>query len=273
MRSLKFARSLYKHWQLFGVRGAFNRGLIGAFGIRKDFLATIPDSKRRVYARLGTTDVACFEQVLIAKEYDLEFPDKPRVIVDVGANVGMTSVYFAIRFPFAKIFAIEPALPNFRILEKNCRLFPQITPIHAAIWDDAGVVYLNNPRGDWSTRVSDDPRGAAVSALTMPALMAEFQLDHIDILKVDAEGAECEIFANARDWIDAVEFVCIELHDRFRDGCSAIFCAATVGFSVGWRSGELRCVSRTIPSPAFPCGNASDQPKARHQRFQPSSCC
>jgi hypothetical protein len=61
---------------------------------------------RKITLRGATTDVACFEKVFISKEYSSPFEYSPQVIVDAGANVGMATLYFASRYPTARILAI-----------------------------------------------------------------------------------------------------------------------------------------------------------------------
>jgi hypothetical protein len=71
--------------------------------------------------------------------------------------------------------------------------------------------------------------GEGTPTITVPGLMQQFGLETIDVLKIDVEGAEREIFA-ACDWMDKVRFLAIELHDRFWPGCSALVDAAAKNF-------------------------------------------
>ena len=56
--------------------------------------------------------------------------------------------------------------------------------------------------------------GHAVAAITRDRLMRDQGIDHIDILKVDIEGAEKEVFADTSAWIDRVGSIIVELHER-----------------------------------------------------------
>jgi len=64
----------------------------------------------------------------------------------------------------------------------------------------------------------------------MRTLMQETQLNSIDLLKIDIEGAEKEVF-EACDWMDNVQCLMIELHDRFKPGCSEAVAPSAKGFS------------------------------------------
>ncbi len=69
-------------------------------------------------------------------------------------------------------------------------------------------------------------------ALTILDVMERFGLDHIDLLKLDVEGAEAEILAASAPWIDRVEMIVAELHDNVRPGCTAAFEMATASFPI-----------------------------------------
>src|SRR5262245_54333406 len=120
----KIGDSVLGHYSLFGIRGVLRRLLISLTCANNEFEAMIPNSSRRVLIRLRTTDGAVFHKVFIENEYDLALAQDPSIIVDAGANVGMTAVYFALRYPNARIIAIEPESENFGILKSNAKRFP-----------------------------------------------------------------------------------------------------------------------------------------------------
>jgi FkbM family methyltransferase len=243
----KAAVSLRMHFRLFGAKGVLKRALIAVSGTNNEFKAPIPHSSQEILLRLGTTDVAAFEHVFINDEYGFSLARQPSIILDAGANVGMSAVYFALRYPAATVIAIEPDPTNFAVLSKNARLFPRIAPINAALWSHEGVVRLQDGgAGNWGMRVAETSlsSGVNIRSTTLRTLLEQLAIDQIDLLKIDVEGAECEIFKDASPWISRVGVICAELHDRFRPGCSKIFEAATAGFPIKWRRGELHCVAR-----------------------------
>jgi FkbM family methyltransferase len=239
--------SIRTHFGLFGAKGVLKRALVGVCSANNEFTTLIPHSEQEILLRLGTTDVAAFEHVFIDDEYGFALSRQPSVIVDAGANAGMSAVWFSLRYPAAKIVAIEPEPTNFDLLSKNAKRFPRIIPINAALWNREGVVRMEDGGGGhWGMRVTDAKlsSGAIIRSTTVPALLEQLGIDQVDLLKVDVEGAECEIFADSSSWIGRVGVICAELHDRFRPGCSEIFETATVEFPVKWRRGELHCVAR-----------------------------
>ena len=78
------------------------------------------------YLRPLSSDLDCLEQVFINEQYRLPFSFEPRIIVDAGANIGAASIYFAKKWPDAKILALEPEESNFGILRKNCARLPNV---------------------------------------------------------------------------------------------------------------------------------------------------
>jgi hypothetical protein len=92
----------------------------------------------------------------------------------------------------------------------------------------------------------------------MERLMAETGTQNIDLLKVDIEGAEVEVFSTASTWIDRTEAICIELHDRFRAGCAGAFLSAVGDFPDRIGSGEYLLVARRGRVRTAPLQTAGD---------------
>jgi FkbM family methyltransferase len=200
---------------------------------------------------LRTTDVSVLTDILLKAEYGLELPTPPRVIIDAGANIGMASVFFANKYPEARIIAIEPEASNFQLLRKNTSFYPNITCVEGALWKTDAPVNLSDPGGGhWGFQTFEAAQHEngrqvwMVNGITMDTLMDRFGIERIDFLKLDIEGAEKEVFENPSSWIDKVAFFAIELHDSSRDGCSRAVYGATKGFQWQWRRGETLYIGR-----------------------------
>ena len=183
---------------------------------------TPPGSKSPVYLRMDTSDFCAYYDVLIAKtkQYSLEgLTFSPATIVDAGAHIGMASILFARRYPLAKIIAIEPEPSNFALLLRNTSSYKNILTFCAALWREDGEVTLGSsnvhPKGAFQIVENGETR---VRAVTIDTVMRETGIQSIDILKVDIEGSEIEVFASC-NWINNVHVIAIELHDRVRAGC------------------------------------------------------
>ena len=217
-----------------GIRGVGAICSYRLFGRPKKLAVAPAGIRNPVYIRMRTTDVSVYHEVLNCGQYAIDLPLSPKIIVDAGANIGMASLYFATKYPHARIIAIEPETSNFAMLAQNVAAYPNILPIQAALWNRDGEIGVNTP-GSFESPLSKvgfvvrEGQGVPVRAITIRTLMREIGIQSIDILKVDIEGAEKEVFESC-DWMDTINCLMIELHDRFRPGSSAVVNAVTEGF-------------------------------------------
>jgi FkbM family methyltransferase len=221
----------------------------------------VPGSRARLSLRLGTTDISVFNSIYREGQYDWDFPVAPKVIVDAGAYTGLSTAFFAMRYPDALIIAIEPDEQNFELLLQNTANFSNVHAIRAAVWSESGSVCLTDPGvGSWGFRlnVSDygsadaaDPSATPIRAITIADVIREYGIERIDLLKVDIEGSEKEVFVHSGPWIGSVDAICLELHDRFKAGCSRAFFKAVDDFPIELRRGEDVLVVRA-QSPMIP---------------------
>ncbi len=213
-------------------------------GIKLVVRVKVPDIAHPVRLRIGTTDISTYKQVLVHRQYEFDKPEAPRFIIDAGANIGLSAVYFANRFPQAKIVAIEPEDSNYRMLCENVRLYPQVKPLRAALWRKNEDLFLfDSGHGNHGFQVGDNEAGScsgvgSVPGLTIDSIMRDAGEKKVDLLKIDIEGAEREVMEKSGGWIDSVGVLMIELHDDIKPGCSMAFYEATRGFSNDVIKGE-----------------------------------
>jgi FkbM family methyltransferase len=204
--------------------------------------------------RVGTSDVSLFRDILLHQEYEWELPAAPRVIVDAGANIGLSSIFYANRYPHARIICVEPEPANAMMLRKNMAYYPNSMVVEAALWNHNEPIGMVDPGlGEWGFRTI--PGASGVRGITVDTLMAECAIDYIDLLKVDIEGAEKEVFENPSKWIDRLGVIVIEPHDRFRPGCSRSLYLATRDFDVERRKGEMVFLARGCTPQIDPIGD------------------
>jgi FkbM family methyltransferase len=242
----------------------YYRRTLGWAGIASAIHAKISNStvllavKRRsvrapIFLRVPSADVKVYEKVFLDEDYSFAVTREPRVIVDAGAHIGLASIYFANRYPEAKIIAIEPERQNFELLVKNVEPYKSVIPVHAALWSRDDVLQLLDPAGgNWGfiTREKEASESSgirirdAVRGMTVSRLMHDYDLEKIDILKLDVEGSERELFGDSSGWLDRVDAVIVELHERIRPGCNRNFYKSTEGFGSEWTRGENVFVCR-----------------------------
>ena len=231
--NLNLLKSLWPYVRSFGLP----RGIIFFWVLRcrSKFSSVKLDSKTKFYMRPRTSDVQVFESVFLKREYEIDLSGlNPRVILDVGANIVATSVFFARRFPDATIIAIEPEGSNYELLKKNASNYSNIKTINAAIWHKSTNLCLENPNGDsWSFYFREvyDESKVSYPAVSIGDLCDRFALEELDIVKVDIEGGEKDLFSqNYESWLPQVKILIIELHDRKRSGTSRMVYTALTKF-------------------------------------------
>lgn len=208
---------------------------------------SIPHIESIIHLRPDTSDQEVFDQIFLDREYDLNLPFVPEIIVDAGANIGLTSVFFANKYPGAKIISIEPEASNYNALVKNTAYYMSIVPIHAAIWNEPGLVeVLDVGTGEWGFMLSqrNGPQEGIgqIQAITIQEILNDLQLSHIDILKMDIEGSEKELFStNFETWLPKIRCLIIEIHDNLKKGTSKTVLKALskYSFSFSLKKGSL----------------------------------
>jgi|GEM_PF-972834 len=192
--------------------------------------------KYPLYIRNDTTDVILYRNIIEKLEYNFTASNQPNVIIDAGANIGLAGVYFANKYPNSKIISIEPEEENFKLLKENTQNYPNIIALQCALWNEVGEVeLLDVGRGNWAFMTGDGPHYDEINALkkiqkkysvktvTIEGLLEDYNLGLIDILKIDIEGAEKEVFENYPAWVNHVQSIIVELHERMKKGCNEAF--------------------------------------------------
>ncbi len=184
---------------------------------------------RQVHMRKGSTDFSVFRQVLVFEQYNIKplKTENVEVIVDLGANIGLSVLYFKEKYPHACIIAVEPEKENYDLMMKNVAGLPDIHCMNNAIWNSNRTLgVFDSGGGEYSYLVKEEDRDemAAIRSVTINDIIDKYQLLKIDLLKIDIEGSEKELFSgNCASWLPKVGCIVIEVHDWFRPGCAAAF--------------------------------------------------
>jgi FkbM family methyltransferase len=183
-------------------------------------------------------DTSVIRQIFVEESYSLtrfaRFPglgecgtvslmgERP-LIIDCGANIGASSMYFSMLYPDARVVAIEPALDNFELLCENVVSFRSVRSLNTAIASECGTLLLSDPGcGAWGYRTGAElPPGrfmGEVDAISVAQVLHEESGTFPFILKVDIEGAEVDLFSRHLEAISRFPVVIIELHDWMLPG-------------------------------------------------------
>ena len=145
------------------------------------------------------------------------------MIVDLGANIGLSLALFSERYPEARIYGFEPAPDNFEILQLNIAACPNVQAFQVAVVPQDGRVGLINPDGQQdSYRFGGAGGSNSVEGWSMSTVIRKLGIDKIDILKIDIEGAEYELFESAQDWLGHVNTILVEVHEHEKPGVTAL---------------------------------------------------
>lgn len=148
---------------------------------------------RRIYFP-STDELYLVMQNFVEHIYDVDV-HAPQRIIDLGANVGIVSIFYALKYPHAVIDAYEPDPVTFRYLQKNTRGL-NVHCHQVAVADTAGCMTLY--RSARSVASSLSPVADCVDSVVVRTITPE-QLGHADILKIDIEGAEQQLLKHSFD--------------------------------------------------------------------------
>jgi len=208
-----------------GIRGITIYFKIKTNSTNKITLSTVRHPFR---LRSDSSDIAIFYQIFFEKEYDILLPFEPKIIVDAGANIGLAAIYFTNRFQNAFIYSIEPETNNFQLLKENTLAYPTVKCINMALSNESNRELMVDTVGlGHSGFVTSEIQNASKNAknkiqtISVNQLLADSEFDILDIVKIDIEGHEKEVFElNTEKWLPNTRCLIVELHDRMKEGCS-----------------------------------------------------
>lgn len=145
------------------------------------------------------SDLAIFKEVFVDEDYSIDLKINPKVIVDLGSHVGYSVILFKMRYPGAKVYAFEPDRNNFKRIEKNVSGMDKVSVYNEVISGKNEKLRFNiNRRGESSSLANR--RGTKtdikLKSKTLDKILNKLELEKIDMMKFDIEGAEGRVFRN-----------------------------------------------------------------------------
>ena len=188
--------------------------------IAKNYQFKISDYKFDVLMRTYKGDIDIFYEIFWKKIYKI--PDKfigknLKTIIDLGAHVGFTSLFYATEYPNANIYAVEASEGNFNVLKQNAKSFKNITTLNKAVYSSDGKVLFSNDGLSYNTKISSD--GNPIQAISVNTLMEMYAIDNIDLIKIDIEGTEEIILKENNQWLEKTDNIIIEIHSSYTISC------------------------------------------------------
>ena len=165
----------------------------------------------KFYDFIFSVAVECICMEMDSYNFDaIDFKDGD-VVIDIGGNIGMVSIYLAKKYPFLKIYAFEPVKQNYENFLKNIELNnidkDIIKVFNLAITKDRRDVILTSPfDNSGASNIYDNYRGSKilnnnsiVKSITFDDIFSNNNISKCKLLKIDCEGAEYEILYNANE--------------------------------------------------------------------------
>jgi len=189
----------------------------------------------KVFLREVGSDILTFNEVIkeqvykniLAKLKDCE------TVVDLGANIGLTSLYFASHYPSSKLLAVEPNPGTYKMLAANLKELidsGRCQTLKAAVWGRKKALVADHSHAPdhYSAFVTKEATGEdtgedtgeeTMMGLPIQEIINDSGFKKIDLLKVDIEGAEVELFKGDVNWLRHVNSIAIEFHGDSREMC------------------------------------------------------
>ena len=171
--------------------------------------------------RSHTTDISVLGELTSGRSYEAASRCLPRsghgtTIVDLGANTGLAARWLQQQCPGARLVCVEPEAGNVEVLRHNIGTAePAGVVFPVCVGGTERTVSLDTANGEFAFAMSDDPAGE-IDVWTFEHVLDQAQVDVIDLLKCDIEGAEVELFADCAPWIHRVRAAVVECHDDFK---------------------------------------------------------
>ena len=164
------------------------------------------------------TFLSGFKDIFKREPYKFKFNLRSPWIIDCGANIGLSVIYFKRNYPDAKVIAIEPDPALFEILKKNIESFGynDVVLIQKALWHKNEIVKFMQ-EGGFSGQISNNHFNhdiIEVETITLEQILSD---NKVGFLKIDVEGTENDIFNNTPPCLVDVDNVFIEYHSRKQD--------------------------------------------------------
>lgn len=158
-----------------------------------------------------------YDEIFVREIYRFQTANPQPLVIDCGANIGLSILYFKKIFPAAPIIGFEPDPHNFELLQRNLRQNPSlntdITLIKKALWiNNNGITF--QAEGTEGSKIDEGSASGSTRVETQDLREFLAGFDSIDFLKVDIEGAENKVIPAAKDQLHKVKNLFLEYHGK-----------------------------------------------------------
>ncbi|MGW2660110.1 FkbM family methyltransferase [Nocardia tengchongensis] len=207
------------------------------------FTFATPGGPASIVVRRNQSDLLILWQIFLQRFYELEESycldhriDTLDTIVDLGGNTGLAAAYFTARYRPRLLLTVEPIAESLDVLRCNaarsgvdwliedCAVSGRPGELEFAVsefWDTCTAVpevYRLRETRPWRLENTLALAPRTVAAVTVEELLRRHGIERVDLLKVDVEGSEVHIFATPQPWMNQVDRIVLEVHDKYIDG-------------------------------------------------------
>ena len=125
----------------------------------------------------------------------------PGVVLDLGSHIGVSLLFFRMRYPSARIIGVEPNPEVFPRLERNAAQLEGVEVHRLAVAPRDGELNFYPAKQSWASstrRPSRDARCVTVHGRTLDSLLDDLGLERVGLLKLDIEAGEEEVLRSSR---------------------------------------------------------------------------
>ena len=183
---------------------------------------------------------SCIDVLVYKRWNDFVTTKKAPVILDCGANVGISVLNYKRMYPDARITAFEPDPAIVKVLKRNLAANDagDVTIIEAAVWTQGGTTAFFAEGADGS-RIITDQLASSDRTVVETIDFADYITEPVDLIKMDIEGAEFEVIRHIGSRLNLVANMVIECHlnnDRVQEFADILAVLAAAGFNVSINS-------------------------------------
>jgi FkbM family methyltransferase len=184
----------------------------------------------KIRYRLNKGDLHSIREIWLDEAYRLPFEDPSGVLLDLGANIGMASLWLAKSYPLTHVIAVEPDPNNAALVRQNFELNGIAGEVlEAAIGPKEAVARFEFSELSNQGRLSEN--GSLVQMISVGAIIQKFAVARFALIKIDIEGGEQELFDGPTEWLARTDAIIIEFHPTIVDYGRLTRLVSSNGFS------------------------------------------
>lgn len=178
---------------------------------------TISLFNKNFYYHDNLSFIDTYNEIFENEIYKFNPHDSKKTILDCGANMGLSVLYFSLNYPDHQIIAFEPDDEIFLILEENIKTYNlnNVQLIQKAVWDKEETLEFFTDSG-MGGRIGSSFSNHIKKSIQATRLK-NYLADDIGFLKIDIEGAESNVLIDCKNDLQSVNYIFFEYHGHYKE--------------------------------------------------------